>query len=123
MTSASRPVSDSGLDDLVLPFAVEPLDVRGRLVRLGLSIDQILSRHAYPPSVARLLVQRPVGVGNMVRVENAVLVFEGVAFGKLGADKFGIDGAVDDGVGHVDAQRPELAGHALGQGAQGHLGP
>ena len=55
MTSASRPVSDSGLDDLVLPFAVEPLDVRGRLVRLGPAIDQILSRHAYPPSVARLL--------------------------------------------------------------------
>jgi molecular chaperone Hsp33 len=55
MTNASRPVSDSGLDDLVLPFAVEPLDVRGRLVRLGASIDQILSRHAYPPSVARLL--------------------------------------------------------------------
>ena len=42
---SSRPVSDLGLDDVALPFAVEPLDVRGRVVRLGPSIDAILSRH------------------------------------------------------------------------------
>ncbi|VTZ49872.1 33 kDa chaperonin [Methylocella tundrae] len=53
--SASRPVSDFGLDDSVLPFAVEQLDVRGRVVRLGASVDQILGRHAYPAPVARLL--------------------------------------------------------------------
>jgi molecular chaperone Hsp33 len=44
-----------GLDDVVLPFAVEPLDVRGRVVRLGLSIDTILSRHHYPDPVARVI--------------------------------------------------------------------
>ena len=54
-TSASRPVSDLGLDDIALPFAVQPLDVRGRVVRLGPAIDAILTRHAYPASVARLL--------------------------------------------------------------------
>jgi molecular chaperone Hsp33 len=53
--AASRPVSDAGLDDKVLPFAVEPLDVRGRIVRLGNSVDQILAKHKYPPAVARLL--------------------------------------------------------------------
>ncbi len=53
--AASRAVSDKGLDDSVLPFAVEPLDVRGRVVRLGASVDQILARHKYPPPVARLL--------------------------------------------------------------------
>ena len=37
-----------GNDDVVLPFAVEPLDVRGRVVRLGASIDTILARHGYP---------------------------------------------------------------------------
>ena len=37
-----------GDDDLVLPFAVEALDVRGRVVRLGPSIDTILTRHGYP---------------------------------------------------------------------------
>ena len=35
MAPPSRPVSDFGLDDVALPFAVEPLDVRGRVVRLG----------------------------------------------------------------------------------------
>jgi molecular chaperone Hsp33 len=44
-----------GHDDVVLPFAVEPLDVRGRIVRLGPSIDTILTRHGYPPVVARVL--------------------------------------------------------------------
>ncbi|MER2265702.1 Hsp33 family molecular chaperone [Methylobacterium oxalidis] len=44
-----------GHDDAVLPFAVEALDVRGRAVRLGPSIDTILRRHGYPDPVARLL--------------------------------------------------------------------
>jgi molecular chaperone Hsp33 len=51
----TRDVSDAGADDVVLPFAVEPLDLRGRVVRLGPSIDRILSRHGYPAPVARLL--------------------------------------------------------------------
>ncbi len=51
---ASRPVSDQGHDDTVLPFAVAPLDLRGRIVRLGPAIDHILSRHKYPSAVARL---------------------------------------------------------------------
>lgn len=51
----ARPVSDQGQDDLVLPYAVEPLDVRGRVVRLGASIDRILAQHAYPAPVARLV--------------------------------------------------------------------
>ncbi|MCI4677597.1 Hsp33 family molecular chaperone [Rhodoblastus acidophilus] len=45
----------TGADDSVLPFAVAPLDLRGRLARLGPAIDAILSRHAYPDPVARLL--------------------------------------------------------------------
>ncbi len=44
-----------GQDDVVLPFAVEPLDVRGRVVRLGASIDTILTRHGYPDIVARVI--------------------------------------------------------------------
>lgn len=44
-----------GADDSVLPFAVEGLDVRGRVVRLGSAIDLILSRHDYPPAVARVV--------------------------------------------------------------------
>ena len=44
-----------GEDDVALPFAVEALDVRGRVVRLGPSVDTILRRHGYPDPVARLL--------------------------------------------------------------------
>ena len=51
----TRPVSDQGHDDRILPFAVEPLDVRGRVVRLGPCVDHILSQHNYPPPVARLV--------------------------------------------------------------------
>jgi molecular chaperone Hsp33 len=47
--------SFEGADDVVLPFAVEPLDVRGRVVRLGASVDTILARHRYPDAVARVL--------------------------------------------------------------------
>jgi molecular chaperone Hsp33 len=44
-----------GTDDVVLPFAVEALDIRGRVVRLGTAIDTILGRHTYPDAVARVL--------------------------------------------------------------------
>ena len=47
--------SFEGGDDAVLPFAVEALDLRGRAVRLGPSIDTILRRHGYPDAVARLI--------------------------------------------------------------------
>ena len=52
---AIRAVSDQGHDDRILPFAVEPLDVRGRVVRLGPCVDHILTQHNYPPPVARLV--------------------------------------------------------------------
>jgi molecular chaperone Hsp33 len=44
-------------DDHVVPFQVEGLDTRGRAVQLGPLLDGILSRHAYPPQVARLLAE------------------------------------------------------------------
>ena len=53
--AAERPVSDLGRDDLVLPFQVAPLDIRGRLVRLGPAVDRILRQHRYPDPVSRLV--------------------------------------------------------------------
>ena len=44
-------------DNLVLPFEIKPLGVRGRLVRLGGVVDDILHRHAYPPAVSSLLAE------------------------------------------------------------------
>jgi molecular chaperone Hsp33 len=51
----SRPASAQAEDDRVLPFAVEALDLRGRLVRLGPAVHSILTHYDYPPQVARLL--------------------------------------------------------------------
>jgi len=51
----ARAVSDAEQEDIVLPFAVEPLSTRGRVVRLGPAIDAILKRHAYPSTVARIV--------------------------------------------------------------------
>lgn len=68
----SRLVSDRGSDDTILPFAVEPLDVRGRVVRLGTTIDDILAKHDYPPAVARLVgeaVVLTVLIGSSVKID------------------------------------------------------
>src|ERR1700716_4258017 len=43
------------IDDAVLPFEVSALDLRGRLTRLGPALDDVLTRHAYPPAVGKLL--------------------------------------------------------------------
>ena len=42
-------------DNLAAAFQIEGWPVRGRLVRLGAAIDEILSAHAYPAPVAALL--------------------------------------------------------------------
>jgi molecular chaperone Hsp33 len=50
-----RAPSHVPIDDMVLPFEVAPLDLRGRLTRLGPGLDDLLAKHDYPPPVARLL--------------------------------------------------------------------
>ncbi len=67
-------------------------------------------------------MQHPVLVGDVFRIEDAVTVLEGVAVGKVVADKGGVDGAVDHRMGHMNAFRPQLPGQALGQGPQRELG-
>ena len=42
-------------DDLVQPFQLDPFALRGRLVRLGPTVDRILAQHDYPEPVATLL--------------------------------------------------------------------
>src|SRR5438552_17664021 len=57
-TSVESPIrapSAVPVDDAVLPFEVDALDLRGRLTRLGPALDDLLAKHDYPPSVAKLL--------------------------------------------------------------------
>jgi len=51
----TRAPAASSADDTILPFQVEALDLRGRVVRFGPAIDTILSRHRYPAPVAKLV--------------------------------------------------------------------
>src|SRR4030088_3836454 len=50
-----RPPSAIPVDDVVLPFEVGVLDLRGRLTRLGPALDDVLTKHDYPAAVGKLL--------------------------------------------------------------------
>ncbi|WP_419798844.1 MAG: Hsp33 family molecular chaperone HslO [Terasakiella sp.] len=43
------------LEDRVLPFQVDELDIRGRVIRLGASVHKILDAHKYPKPIADIL--------------------------------------------------------------------
>ena len=60
-------------DDLILPFQAEQADVAGRLVKLGPTVDTILSRHAYPEAVSQLLGEAVA----LTALLGAALKFEG----------------------------------------------
>jgi len=68
-----REPAATSADDTILPFAVETLDLRGRLVRLGPAVDTILAKHAYPAPVAKLLGEAIV----LTVLLGSVLKFEG----------------------------------------------
>src|ERR1700759_4725687 len=53
--SPIRAPSAVPVDDAVLPFEVDALDLRGRLTRLGPALDDILTKHDYPAPVGKLL--------------------------------------------------------------------
>jgi molecular chaperone Hsp33 len=60
MTLASGPagpIFGEPVDDALVPFQVDPLDVRGRIVRLGPELDRMLARHAYPDRVTRVVAE------------------------------------------------------------------
>ncbi len=76
---AELQLTDFGLDrpesgdDVAVPFTLDTLDCRGRVVRLGEALDQILTRHAYPAPVARLLGEAVV----LAALIGSSLKFEG----------------------------------------------
>ncbi|HET8726743.1 MAG TPA: Hsp33 family molecular chaperone HslO [Alphaproteobacteria bacterium] len=55
--------TETNLDDVVQPFQIETTGLRGRLVRLGGMLDEILNRHAYPDPVAHMLGETVVLAG------------------------------------------------------------
>ena len=64
-------------DDIVAPFQIEGEAVRGRLVRLGPAVHEILSGHAYPEPVANLLGEAcalAALVGSSLKFEGRLIV-------------------------------------------------
>jgi molecular chaperone Hsp33 len=55
--SAEIRVDTERADDLVQPFQVEALNLRGRLVRLGSAVDTIVRQHAYPGPIGGLVAE------------------------------------------------------------------
>jgi molecular chaperone Hsp33 len=73
----TRAPAQTSADDTILPFEVAALDLRGRLVRLGPAIDEILGSHQYPAPVAKLLgeaVVLTVLLGNSLKFDGRFIL-------------------------------------------------
>jgi molecular chaperone Hsp33 len=53
--SVIRAPSAVPVHDALIPFEVASLDLRGRMIKLGPALDEILAKHAYPLQVSKLL--------------------------------------------------------------------
>ena len=77
MTDHAHTTPAHPADDLAAAFQIEGSSVRGRLVRLGDTIDAILSAHAYPEPVAALLGEAcalAALVGSSLKFEGRLIV-------------------------------------------------
>lgn len=72
--SNGEPVDSPIHDDLVQPFILEASGIRGRLVKLGDSLETILGRHEYPEPVATALGELLL----LAAVLSSMLKFSGV---------------------------------------------
>lgn len=62
------------LEDIILPFQVDKFGLRGRIVRLGPSVNKILGAHRYPEVVNKLLAENMV----LCTLLASALKFDGV---------------------------------------------
>ena len=123
----SRAPAATTPDDTVLPFEVASLDLRGRVVRLGPAVDEILEKHNYPLPVAKLVgeaIVLTVMLGSALKIDGrfilqtqtdgpvGLLVVDFTTPGKVRAcARFGKDGvAAAIAAGNIDA------GSLLGKG-------
>lgn len=50
-------LEELGASDIVVPFRLEGAQIRGRVARLGPVLNQVLTAHAYPDLISRLLAE------------------------------------------------------------------
>ncbi|HWF93626.1 MAG TPA: Hsp33 family molecular chaperone [Xanthobacteraceae bacterium] len=73
----TRAPAATSADDTILPFEVAALDLRGRVVRLGPAVDEILNAHDYPAPVAKLLgeaIVLTVLLGSALKMEGRFIL-------------------------------------------------
>jgi len=124
----SRAPTDQAADDAILPFEITALDLRGRVVRLGPALDDILSGHNYPAAISKLLgeaIVLTVLLGSSLKFDGRfilqtktdgpvrMLVVDYRSPGKVRACAQ-FDPAAVDGV--QEKSNAALAGHLLGRG-------
>lgn len=66
----------SGLvdDNVIQPFRLEKSNVRGRMVRMGTVLEEIMQKHDYPPPVSALLSE----VTTLCLLLSAMMKYEGI---------------------------------------------
>ncbi|MDP2294843.1 MAG: Hsp33 family molecular chaperone [Pseudolabrys sp.] len=77
ITIPTRAPAATSPDDTVMPFEVAALDLRGRVIRLGPVVDDILAKHAYPEPVAKLLgeaIVLTVMLGSALKMEGRFIL-------------------------------------------------
>src|SRR5512135_2002299 len=73
----TRAPSATPTDDIVTPFEVAKLDLRGRVVRLGPVVDEILERHDYPQPIAKLVgeaIVLTVMLGSALKIDGRFIL-------------------------------------------------
>lgn len=103
-------VTDNAIsdDDRIVPFAVEGADVRGRIVRLGPLVDDILRRHDYPQPVSALLGEALA----LTALLGSALKFDGIFSLQTKSDG-PVSALIADYVSHATSGSGTLRGYAI----------
>lgn len=83
MMANSRDTAETGFDR-VLGFTIPDRNARGRVVRLGPVLREVLSAHDYPPAIARLLAEALVlcaMMGGLLKQQGSQLTMQAQAAG------------------------------------------
>jgi len=73
----SRGANEVAQDNIVTAYHVDALDLRGRTVRLGATLDAVLAHHDYPPAVKRVVgeaVTLAVLLGSSLKFEGRFIL-------------------------------------------------
>ena len=120
------PENPARSDDLAAPFQIDRQPVRGRLVRLGAAIDEILTRHDYPLAVANLLGETcalAALVGSSMKFEGRLIVqAQGDGPVAYVVADYDTSGALRGYCRHDDARVAEVSAGFASPGARTLLG-